>query len=46
MSLTAIPVFIYCAPADAPTGYALVAAALTLASPLLLYSGLVMTEVV
>ena len=29
-----------------PTGYALLAAGLSLASPLLLYSGLVMTEVI
>ena len=45
VSLAAIPVFMY-SRRLMPDGYALVAAALTLASPLLLYSGLVMTEVV
>jgi hypothetical protein len=44
MSLTAIPVYLYGRRLMRP-GYALLAAALTLASPLLLYSGLVMTEV-
>jgi hypothetical protein len=44
MSLTAIPVYLHGRRLMSP-GYALVAAALTLASPLLLYSGLVMTEV-
>jgi hypothetical protein len=44
MSLTAIPVFLYGRRLMRPS-YALLAAALTLASPLLLYSGLVMTEV-
>lgn len=45
VSLAAIPVFVY-SRRMMPDSYALVAAALTLASPLLLYSGLVMTEVV
>jgi hypothetical protein len=44
MSLTAIPVYFYGRRLMRP-GYALLAATLTLASPLLLYSGLVMTEV-
>jgi len=44
MSLTAVPVFLYGRRMMQP-GYALAAAALTVASPLLLYSGLVMTEV-
>ena len=44
MSLTAVPVFFY-GRRLMPAGYALLAATLTLASPLLLYSGLVMTEV-
>ncbi|HST16618.1 MAG TPA: glycosyltransferase family 39 protein [Gaiellaceae bacterium] len=44
MSLTAIPVYLYGRRLMRPW-YALLAAALTLASPLLLYSGLVMTEV-
>ena len=44
MSLTAVPVFYY-GRRLMPPGYALLAAALTVASPLLLYSGLVMTEV-
>lgn len=44
MSLTAVPVFLYGRRVMQP-GYALAAAALTVASPLLLYSGLVMTEV-
>ena len=44
MSLAAVPVFFYGRRLMAPS-YALLAAALTLASPLLLYSGLVMTEV-
>ncbi len=44
MSLAAVPVFLYGRRAM-PPAYALVAAALTLASPLLLYSGFVMTEV-
>jgi Dolichyl-phosphate-mannose-protein mannosyltransferase len=44
MSLAAVPVFLYGRRVMPPT-YALVAAALTVASPLLLYSGLVMTEV-
>jgi len=44
MSLAAVPVFFY-GRRLMPPGYALVAAALTLASPLLLYSGFVMTEV-
>jgi hypothetical protein len=45
MSLAAVPVFFY-GRRIMPPVYALVAAALTVASPLLLYSGLVMTEVV
>jgi hypothetical protein len=44
MSLAAVPVFVF-GRRFVPNGYALVAAGLTLASPLLLYSGLVMTEV-
>jgi len=44
MSLTAVPVYLYGRRLMRP-GYALVAAALALASPLLLYSGLLMTEV-
>jgi hypothetical protein len=44
MSLAAVPVFFYGRRLVA-TRYALLAAALTVASPLLLYSGLVMTEV-
>jgi hypothetical protein len=44
MSLAAVPVFLY-GRRLMPAGYALAAAALTLASPLLLYSGFVMTEV-
>ena len=44
MSLAAVPVFLYARRLMPPTD-ALVAAALTLASPLLLYSGFVMTEV-
>jgi len=44
MSLAAVPVFFYGRRLMSPS-YALVAAALTLASPLLLYSGFVMTEV-
>lgn len=44
MSLAAVPVFLY-GRRVMHGPYALVAAALTLASPLLLYSGLVMTEV-
>ena len=44
MSLTALPVFFYGRRLMRP-GYALLAAALALASPLLLYSGLIMTEV-
>lgn len=44
VSLAAVPVFAY-ARRLMPRGYAFVAAALTVASPLLLYSGLVMTEV-
>ncbi len=43
-SLAAVPVFFY-GRRVMPNGYALLAAALTVASPLLLYSGLVMTEV-
>jgi hypothetical protein len=43
-SLAAVPVFFY-SRRLMPNGYALLAAALTVASPLLLYSGLVMTEV-
>jgi hypothetical protein len=45
ISLAALPVFFYSRRVMQNT-YALVAAVLTLASPLLLYSGLVMTEVV
>jgi hypothetical protein len=44
MSLAAVPVFLY-GRRLMPPGYALLAAALTVSSPLLLYSGLVMTEV-
>src|SRR5437764_1005399 len=44
MSLAAVPVFLY-ARRLMSLPYAIVAAALTLASPLLLYSGFVMTEV-
>ena len=44
MSLAAVPVFLY-ARRLMSMPYAVVAAALTLASPLLLYSGFVMTEV-
>ncbi len=44
MSLSAVPVFLY-GRRLMPPGYALLAAALTVSSPLLLYSGLVMTEV-
>ena len=44
VSLAAVPVFLY-GRRLMPPGYALLAAALTVASPLLLYSGLVMTEV-
>jgi hypothetical protein len=44
VSLAAVPVFAY-GRRLMPPRYALVAATLTLASPLLLYSGLVMTEV-
>lgn len=44
-SLAAVPVFWY-ARRVMPSGYALLAAALTVSSPLLLYSGFVMTEVV
>ena len=44
MSLAAVPVFYY-GRRLMPPGHALLAAALTVASPLLLYSGLVMTEV-
>ncbi len=44
MSLSAVPVFLYSRRLMSP-GYALLAAALTVSSPLLLYSGLVMTEV-
>lgn len=45
MSLAAAPVFFY-GRRIVPAPYALFAAALTVASPILLYSGLVMTEVV
>jgi hypothetical protein len=45
VSLTAVPVFLY-GRRLMSRRYALLAAALTVASPLLLYSGLVMTEVV
>ena len=44
VSLSAVPVFHY-GRRLMPNGYALLAAALTLSSPVLLYSGLVMTEV-
>ncbi len=44
MSLAAVPVFVF-GRRLMPARYALLAAALSLASPLLLYSGLVMTEV-
>jgi Dolichyl-phosphate-mannose-protein mannosyltransferase len=44
VSLAAVPVFAY-GRRLMPPAYALLAAALTVASPLLLYSGLVMTEV-
>ncbi len=44
VSLSAVPVFFF-ARRLMPPGYALLAATLTVASPLLLYSGLVMTEV-
>jgi hypothetical protein len=44
MSLAAVPVFLY-GRRLMPPAYALLAATLTLASPLLLYSGFVMTEV-
>ena len=44
MSLVAVPVFFYGRRLMRP-GYALLAAALALASPLTLYSGLIMTEV-
>ena len=44
MSLVAVPVFFYGRRFMRP-GYALLAAALALASPLTLYSGLIMTEV-
>jgi hypothetical protein len=44
VSLAAVPVFLY-AQHVMPRRYALLAAALTVCSPLLLYSGLVMTEV-
>jgi hypothetical protein len=44
VSLAAVPVFVF-GRRLMPSGYSLVAAALTVASPLLLYSGLVMTEV-
>ncbi len=44
MSLAAVPVFHY-ARRVMPNGWALFAAALTVADPLLLYTGLVMTEV-
>jgi hypothetical protein len=45
VSLAAVPVFAY-GRRVMPPAYALLAGALTLASPLLLYSGMVMTEVV
>ncbi len=45
MSLAAVPVFVY-GRRIVGNGYALLAAALTVASPLLLYSGFLMTEVV
>jgi Dolichyl-phosphate-mannose-protein mannosyltransferase len=44
MSLTAVPMVVY-GRRLMPTGYALFAGALALASPILLYSGFVMTEV-
>jgi len=44
VSLAAVPVFLY-GVRVMPRGYALLAAGLTVASPLLLYSGLMMTEV-
>ena len=44
MSLAAVPVFVY-ARRLMPPAYALLASTLTVCSPLLLYSGLVMTEV-
>lgn len=44
VSLAAVPVFVY-ARRLMPNGYALLAAAITVSSPLLLYSGFVMTEV-
>ena len=44
VSLAAVPVFVFGRRLMSP-GYALLAAVLTVASPLLLYSGLVMTEV-
>ena len=44
MSLSAVPVFLYGRRLMSP-GHALLGAALTVSSPLLLYSGLVMTEV-
>lgn len=44
MSLTAVPVFFY-GRRLMPSAYALLAATLTVATPLLLYSGFVMTEV-
>ncbi len=44
VSLSAVPVFFF-GRRLMPSGYALLAATLTVASPLLLYSGLVMTEV-
>jgi hypothetical protein len=44
VSLAAVPVFVY-GRRLMPEGYALLAAALTVASPLTLYSGFVMTEV-
>ena len=44
VSLAAVPVFVFGRRVMSP-GYALLAAVLTVASPLLLYSGLVMTEV-
>jgi dolichyl-phosphate-mannose-protein mannosyltransferase len=44
MSLAAVPVFLY-GKRVMPPAYALVAAGLTVATPLLLYSGFVMTEV-
>jgi hypothetical protein len=44
VSLSAVPVFVY-GRRLMPDGYALLAAALTVASPMTLYSGFVMTEV-